>query len=207
MIRKYLFTMFFILIFNGQIAWGQTVAPRLPGDILPELPSFEAPQEEKILPDIPLPVKPDTEGLSGGVRVFIRGYRILGNTVLPQYEIDEITAPYSNKKVSFSELQNLRDQITKAYIERGFINSGAIIPDQNIEDGIFEIQVIEGTLTAVDVETDGRFNKSYFETRLKRESDGPLNIMCPGMADIGEGRQFDVVASIRWPPNRDTDLN
>ncbi len=167
----------FVFILSAQNVWGQGAAPKRPGDTLPELPSFEAPQKEKILPDIPLPLSPDTEGLSGGIQVFVRSYRILGNTVLSQAEIDEITAPYTNKKVSLSELEILRDKITSLYIERGYINSGAVIPDQDVSDGIFDFQIIEGQLSDIDIETDGRFRKRYFETRLKRESDGPLNII------------------------------
>ena len=34
--------------------------------------------------------------------------------------------------------------LTLAYIERGYVTSGAVIPDQTIEDGVILIEVIEG---------------------------------------------------------------
>ncbi len=147
-----------------------------PGDERPKLPEFEPPDREKILPDVPLPKGEDKEGLSGGVRIFIKRYEFSGNTVLSDEELEKIAAPYTDKSVSLADLEKIRDEITEAYIKRGFINSGAVIPDQDVKEGVFTFQIIEGKLTGINVETDGRLWTGYFTSRLKFDSREPLDI-------------------------------
>jgi hemolysin activation/secretion protein len=149
-----------------------------PGDERPELPPFEAPEQKPggILPPVPLPREPDTEGLAGGVRIFIRGVRVTGNTALSEEELAEITAPYADREVSAADLEALRDQLTLAYIRRGYVSSGAVFPDQTLEDGTIEFRIVEGTLAELDVETDGRFRQSYLRSRLHESADEPVNV-------------------------------
>ena len=108
-----------------------------PGDERLELPPFEPPEKKRgtILPPLLLPTERDTRGLSGGVTVVLREILIRGNTVLPQDELSAIAEPYVGREVSFADLEALRDQLTLAYIERGYVTSGAVIPAQSLEDG------------------------------------------------------------------------
>jgi hemolysin activation/secretion protein len=149
-----------------------------PGEQRPELPPLEPPEEERpgILPPIPLPVEPDLEGLSAGLRVFVREIRLTGNTALSDQELSALTAPYSNREISFADLEALRDQLTLAYIERGYVSSGALIPDQRIEDGVVEIRIVEGVLAEMEIETDGHLRESYLRKRLEPGAEGPVNV-------------------------------
>ncbi|NIP99283.1 MAG: hypothetical protein GWM98_01750, partial [Nitrospinaceae bacterium] len=81
-----------------------------------------------ILPPLSLPRQKDTEGLAGGVRVLIKDIKVLGNTVLPEIKIAEIINPYVGKEMNMGDIEAVRDQLTKAYIRAGYINSGATIP-------------------------------------------------------------------------------
>ncbi len=47
------------------------------------------------------------------------------------------------------DLRALRDAVTTAYVERGYVNSGALIPPQDLSDGVLEIQVVEGRLVEI----------------------------------------------------------
>lgn len=174
------FTVVMLLACIPLSPWAQLGLPLdRPGDVRPELPDFEPPGRErgKVLPPIPLPEAPDTqEGLPGGRRVFIRGYRITGNTVLSDEELAKITEPYANRAISFADLQALRDRLTFAYIKRGYISSGAVIPNQRIQDGILEIRIVEGVLADIDIESDGRFRESYLRRRVRRYAEGPVNV-------------------------------
>ena len=165
-----------LLLFHPWLLWGQDESPVRPQESRPKLPDFESPVDEKILPDIAIPKGFDTKGLSAGAEVSIRAFQLVGNTLLSEEDIKKLTGPYLNRKVSFAQLEQLRDQITTTYIRRGYVNSGALIPSQEIKDGIFVFQVIEGQLTDIDIRTDGRFRKSYFENRLKRYTGKPLNV-------------------------------
>ncbi len=51
-----------------------------------------------------------------------------------------------------NELQGIADEITDYYRARGLILAQAIVPAQDVQNGVVTMQVIEGTLGAVEVE-------------------------------------------------------
>lgn len=55
------------------------------------------------------------------------------------------------RRTSILEISVLRDEITQAYIQEGYINSGAVVPRQDLSDGVLDIQITEGRLTEVPV--------------------------------------------------------
>jgi len=100
---------------------------------------------------------------------------VLGNTVL-QDEIQALVAPYENRDVTFSELIELRSQITQLYIENGYVTSGAFLPNnQDLSDGDVRIQVIEGELERIEIEGLERLQESYVRDRLQRATAPPLS--------------------------------
>jgi hemolysin activation/secretion protein len=149
-----------------------------PGDERPALPDFEPPEQApgRILPPVQIPSRPDTAGLSGGLRVHIREVRVVGNTVLSDAEIAEITRPYEGRELSYADLLDLSDALTLAYASRGYVSSGAVLPEQSLSDGVVEVWAVEGKLAGMTVETDGRFRESYIRKRLQRAAKPPVNV-------------------------------
>ena len=97
-----------------------------PGTSRPTLPLPGAPAPLLILPRI-APPQSQPETLSGQIQVLVKRIRITGNTVLADSELAEITRLYENRVVSSEELQELRQRLTLAYVDRGYINSGALL--------------------------------------------------------------------------------
>jgi hemolysin activation/secretion protein len=145
---------------------------------LPKIPPFEPPELEPgdVLPALPIPSEPDTRALAAGKRVFVREVLVSGNTVLPEDVLAAIAEPYTDRQVSFADIADLADQLTLAYVERGYVTSGATVPEQSLADGVLELAVVEGVLESVQVESDGRFRPSYFESRLGRRRGDPVNV-------------------------------
>jgi hemolysin activation/secretion protein len=83
------------------------------------------------------------------VRVFVREFRIHGSTVFSAAELAQVTAPYVHRVLATEDVEEVRQALTRLYVDRGYINSGAIIPDQTVTDGVITVQVIEGELTEV----------------------------------------------------------
>ena len=68
-------------------------------------------------------------------------------------------------------------ELTRLYVDRGYINSGATIPDQQVVDGIVTIRIIEGELTRVEVTGNERLSSGYLTGRVGVEEIGkPLNL-------------------------------
>jgi hemolysin activation/secretion protein len=145
-----------------------------PADQRPELPSFEEPEPT---PKFQLPpVAPAPPGeVAGALRIFVRKFELVGNTVFSNGELSQVTAPYEGREITSDELENLRIDLTRYYVDRGYINSGAVIPDQTVQDGIVRIQIVEGVLSEINVSGNRRLRTRYVEDRIEI-GDVPLNI-------------------------------
>jgi len=134
--------------------------PRRPPPV-PILPPLPPPAEREVLPSL---------------RVFVREVRVVGNTVLPPEEIAAVVAPYLNREVTAEDLEALRIALTLLYVNRGHINSGAILPDQTVAEGTVTYQIIEGRVTEIDVEGNRWFRTGYLRRRLALGTGQPLNV-------------------------------
>src|SRR5437879_4727052 len=110
--------------------------PMRPG---PVEPTFPTPQEPPLrpypeLPPVPLPPSEERERLPVP-HVFVRQIRVTGSTVFSEQELAAVTAPYVNRSVTSEDLEALWLALTRLYINKGYINSGAILPDQTVSGG------------------------------------------------------------------------
>jgi hemolysin activation/secretion protein len=109
-----------------------------PRETRPPLPEFTKPVEPDIgLPPAipPAPSERRTPRLSEEPALFLRGVRFEGNTVVGTEELVAIAADFVGRLVSAEDLQELRYRLTEAYVNKGYINSGAVLPDQDGADG------------------------------------------------------------------------
>ena len=128
------------------------------------------------LPPVPAPPEGDVQKELGQVRVFVNAIQVTGNTVFPDSEIKAVTEPYENRTFTTEDLERLRLALTLLYINNGYITSGAVIPDQDVKDGVIQIQIIEGALSRIDVEGNNWFRRSYLGDRLMLGAGPPLKI-------------------------------
>ncbi len=84
--------------------------------------------------------------------VLVTNVVVTGNTAVSDAEIAAITSKLLGKSVDFAALQAVADEITQVYLDRGYITSRAILPEQAIVGGVVPIQVIEGGLERIDIE-------------------------------------------------------
>ena len=106
---------------------------------------------------------------------------VVGSSVFERDELEALTAPYENRPISFEALQALRQELSRRYIERGYVTSGVLIPDQNA-NGRVVLQAVEGELTSVIVEGNRRLREGSIERRVAHYLDAPLNV-----ADLQRG--------------------
>jgi len=106
----------------------------------------------------------------------ISSISIHGSSVLSASEVSNILEPYRNQQVHVEDLRELVKQVTKLYVAKGFVNSGAFLPEQDLAGGVLNINVVEGGLTAVDIIESGRISDAIIRARIKREVAHPLNI-------------------------------
>ena len=147
----------------------------LPPPVQRQRPLRPEPPPEEILPPVqPSPVEPGEKGPV--LRVFVKDITVVGSTVLPQAQLDELTAPYENREITTEDLEELRRRITLAYVDKGYPNSGAVIPDQEVIDGRITIQAIEGRLSEIRIHGAKRFRSSYLRDRIELSAGPPFNM-------------------------------
>ncbi len=124
------------------------------------------PPPSPVLPIVPLTPEGGAPIQPGTVRVFVREIHVTGNSVFSEAEIADVTAPFTNRTLLTEDLERLRLALTLLYVNHGYLTSGAIIPDQDVVSGVIRVQIIEGTLTRIDVEGNRWFRSSYLSDRL-----------------------------------------
>jgi hemolysin activation/secretion protein len=138
-----------------------------------EQPGYLPPEEAEPfeLPPVEEPAPPQATGRMLQVNAYVfEGNRVIGSDVLQQ-----IAAPYRGRQVDLAELEALRVALTRHYIDDGYINSGAVFPEDFYRDGTVHIRIIEGRLSQVRTTGLGRLRQSYVTQRLLRP-DEPLNV-------------------------------
>src|SRR5262245_55637742 len=102
------------------------------------------PATAQVLP--PPPAK-----LTKPVKVFVREFRFEGNTVFTKAELAKVTESFTNREITSDELEEARRAVTMYYINHGYVNSGAIIPDQDLANGVILMRITEGVLSKIVV--------------------------------------------------------
>jgi hemolysin activation/secretion protein len=158
-------------------------APRIggarlgPGKTRPELPELAPEQPFGFeLPPVPRPPLEHERRPSTGARVFVREFRLTGNSVFSDQELAAVLEPYAGRALATEELLDARDAVTRLYIERGYVSSGAVIPDQEVVGGVIEIRIVEGTLGEITVNGLKTLQPSFVEERIRLGGGPPLNV-------------------------------
>ena len=140
----------------------------------PALAAAQAREPGRILPPL-APTPPEDIQLPPRVRVFVRRVEVVGNTVLPEEVIREVTGRFEGRELASEDLETLRLALTRLYVDRGFVNSGAVLPDQTVTDGVVRYQVVEGRITDIEISGNRWFRSVYLRQRLTRGG-APLNV-------------------------------
>jgi hemolysin activation/secretion protein len=127
-----------------------------------------------VLPPAPRPPEDQTKQPFGQVRVFVHDIHVVGSTVFSDAELDEVAKSYKGRILTNEDLERLRLALTLLYVNRGYITSGAIIPDQEVALGTITIQIIEGMLSEITVEGTEWFRPRYLRDRVALAAGKPL---------------------------------
>jgi hemolysin activation/secretion protein len=154
--------------------------PLLAQERIPTLPQqpitpFPLPQQEDIKLKPPEPLAPTPEIPGENIQAIeIKHFVFQGNTVFSNEKLEELLAPFIGREITFSELLQARAEITKLYIDNGYISSGAYLPiaeNQTIDpnQAVITIAVVEGRLDEIQIVGSSRLD-NYIRSRLPSTS-------------------------------------
>mgnify|MGYP002775368865 FL=1 len=146
------------------------VAP-LPSDVLPQ-PS----DQEQLLPVVPLPEQPAPGEDDANAKFRVDRIKVVGSTVFTPKQFAAITSPFVGREVSFVEILQIKDAITKLYTDHGYVTTGALITPQTLEAGVLKLQVVEGSLSEIKIVGNRQLRSQYIRERIRIGAGKPLNI-------------------------------
>jgi len=140
----------------------------------PYLPPYAPTQKPEGFTLPPVSPKPSSPSLSSR-KFTVKHIEITGNTVFEAEELNTIAHHYEGREATLAELEELRQTLTRYYIDHGYVNSGAVIPADGFKDGVLHINIVEGKYE-VRVKGEERLRKGYIENRLQGDTEQPLNL-------------------------------
>lgn len=105
-------------------------------------------------PALPAPAKPPAID-AAGPRVRIEHFRLQGNSLLSDAELQAALSRWTERELSFAELQQAADAVAERYRRAGYLVR-AYLPEQSFTDGTVTLAVIEARMGEVSIDDGGK---------------------------------------------------
>mgnify|MGYP002777057570 CR=1 FL=1 len=142
--------------------------------IQPAPPPQPLPPTAPVIPTPPTP-QPTPSPPDPGIKVPVTRIEVKGSTIFSPADFQPITKPLEGRDNTLEELRQAADAITQLYLDRGYITSRAVLVDQTIQNGVVQIQVIEGSIEDIVVEGNLNVRESYIRSRIGLGAQAPLS--------------------------------
>ncbi len=119
---------------------------------------------------------PPVEKRAAPVQLFVREFRFEGASAFSQKDLAQVTAPFTNRSITTDELEEARRAVTLFYVNHGYVNSGAVLPDQEPADGVVTIRIVEGHVSRIEVRDNHWLSDGYIRSQLRPWSGTPANL-------------------------------
>lgn len=135
-------------------------------------------QSAPVAPSITVPQQPaaQTRGEESVRNIPVRGFEVDASELLTPAEIAQALAPYEARAVSFQELLQAVEKLNALYASKGIRTARAILPAQDIKDGMVRIRLIEARLGKVEVAGTQYLAPDFVRERLRQESGELLSV-------------------------------
>jgi hemolysin activation/secretion protein len=125
---------------------------RIQRDIESALPAERAPGgADFTVPAIRVDAAPDGKSCHDIHRITIRNA-----PTLPVSVQDDIAAAFDGRCLGVPEIEQVLAEITKSYIDRGYVTTRAYLPTQNLASGQLEVLVVEGRVESIVLDDGAR---------------------------------------------------
>jgi len=112
----------------------------------------------------------DTQAMRFAVTTFL----VEGNTILDQARIDRVLESFKGPERQMKDVEQARVELEKLYHAAGYSTVVVNLPEQTIEKGIVQLQVVEGHLLAITVTGNNHYSWSNIRSKLPSLQPGAL---------------------------------
>ncbi len=110
----------------------------------------------------------------------IKQFKVEGNSLLQQNAIDAAVQPFLGADRDFGHVQQALEALENAYRQAGFTAVSVILPEQVLEQGEVQLQVVEAKIRKVEVEANQHFDSENIRRSLPDVREGQV----PRLEDI-----------------------
>jgi hemolysin activation/secretion protein len=94
-------------------------------------------------------------------QITVQNFAFQGNTAFTSAELETVIQRWRGHPIGFNDLLDVREAITAHYLKAGYVTSFALIPEAdnqqiNVDTATIVIQIVEGKISAVQVENAPR---------------------------------------------------
>jgi hemolysin activation/secretion protein len=101
---------------------------------------------KKVLPDAK---SPSQASESGKERVMIKRFVLEGASAFPEATLQGVLAPYTNRELTFAEVNEAAAALTKFYRAHGYFLASAFLPEQDMTQGTVRVIMLEGRVSEI----------------------------------------------------------
>ena len=107
-------------------------------------------------------------------KLFIREFRVLGTQTLPRIEVEEAVYQFLGPGRTFTDVENARAALEKAYHAKGYKATQVVIPEQTGGGGLVLLQAYEGKVGALRVKGARYFLPSRIKQMARSMAEGKV---------------------------------
>jgi hemolysin activation/secretion protein len=104
---------------------------------------------------------------------YVAGFRVSGATVFTEPQLLEVLGP-ADRELTLAQVQERADRVTNFYKHSGYVVARALVPAQDVRDGIVEIQVLEGRYGLIDIRNATDLSEQRIRDLLGEIKEGAL---------------------------------
>lgn len=110
-------------------------------------------------------------------RFDINKFTVKGATLITDEGLNLILAPYIGKGKDFGDVQKALEALEKSYTSRGYSAVQVVLPEQQIDKGEVEFNIVEAKIGKIVVEGNSYFDEGNVRASMPRVQEGqPPNI-------------------------------
>ncbi len=113
-------------------------------------------------------------------------FQVVGNTLLPDAEVQRLVAPLTGTQRVYGDIQKALEALEGAYRAAGFSTVQVYVPEQELTIGIVRLDVIEGVLGKVVISGNKYFDDGNVRAALPALKEGKA----PNLREMSENIQL-----------------
>ena len=111
--------------------------------------------------------------------------KVNGNTVLPVGKIEEAVYPYLGETKTIADMEKARAALEKTYQDAGYLTVSVSIPQQEVDAGIVNLQVTEGSVEKLRIKDSKYSSLAEIKSRVPEFEEGKVPHFPTAQAQLG----------------------